>query len=388
MKGIIAMKKTVVFLFLLLSMILSSFCFTSCSDENRLPEIDNSYTNSYIFTKHQRTLYKINPITAYATPVCPDPLCMHNDNTCCFYDAVDLEVVGQYIYYLRDSKVWGYSKTLSCFNLEKGTYEVLYEAEEGSITDLFASIQYVFFNYVTVNEGKYEYYIYRYDVKNKKAKCISDKFSTAQEVYAIEGDRVYWRDLEQNAEYSTSIDYKDRNDDIANISNEPTGKYRYEFENTGFDQETFTQLQKLTMIDLSTGKETVVFEALGSFPIPYAGKLIYPKLGERIIIGHSIDKETGELLDFAEKYGGKYYICDADGSNERVLCDVRTIGCEIPLLPDVTTRGAGDWIGSWLYKYEEVDNVDGKKILERNRQLAVINIVTGEIKEVQIETRS
>lgn len=153
---VITMKKTIVSLFLLFSMVLILLNLTSCSDRKD-PEINNNYTDNYMYVDDNGTLFKINPMTALATPVCPDPLCMHNDSSCYFYgmSGGDVKLLGQYIYYLRDGKLWEYYKTLCRFNFESGDYEVLYEAEEGSITAMYASERYVYFNYVNLNEGKY-----------------------------------------------------------------------------------------------------------------------------------------------------------------------------------------------------------------------------------------
>lgn len=374
-------------------MVLTSLSLASCFNENT-PGIDSSYNDNYVYVDTNGTLYKINPMTAYATPVCPDPLCMHNDRSCYFYgmSGGDVEFLGQYIYYLKDGKVWEYYTKLCRFDLKSGTYEVLYEVEEGSISDMYASERYVYFNYVNLNEGKYEYYVYRYDVKEKKAECLSDKLDDASKAYAIDGDRVYWSSTLQGIKYSTSLDYKDRRDNSekqGNASNENTGEYYYRFESSGFDQDSFSDLQRLTRVDISTGEEVVVFEDLSCIPILYDGKLIYSKLGEPRYMGEMLDEDTGKYKSFYDKYGGKYYICDSDGSNERLLCDFsdtkyisqfhsNTIG---------TQRGVGDWVVAWMQTYVP-EGDDSKKIMRGDNAYLLINIVTGEFKEVQFETRS
>lgn len=389
------MRNTIISLLLLLSMIFTSFILTSCSDEEQPPEVDNTYTDNYIYTEQGGVLYKINPTTAYATPVCPDPLCMHDDTSCYFYGMSegDVKILGQYIYYMKDSKLWEYYKTLCRFNLESGTYEVLYQAEEGSITDMYASERYVYFNYVTLNEEKYEYYIYRYDVVEKKADCLSDKFDDAQNAYAIDGDRVYWKGTFQGTKYSTTLDYKDRrdNDEKQNHnSNENTGKYYYRFERSGFDQESFSDLQRLTRVDISTGEEVVVFEDLSCIPIVHDGKIIYSKLGEPRYMGEVFDEETGNYKPYYDKWGGKYYICDSDGSNERLLCDFSDTKYISQFHPNTIglKRGVGDWVVTWMQTYVPESDDGSGKVMRGDNAYLLINIVTGEFKEVQFETRS
>ena len=390
------MKKTLISLFLLLSMIFTSFSLTSCSDKKQPPEIDNSYTDNYIYTKQGGVLYKINPTTAYATPVCPDPLCMHNDKSCYFYGMSegDVKILGQYIYYMRDSKLWEYHKTLCRFNLESGAYEVLYQAEEGSITDMFASERYVYFNYVTLNEGKYEYYIYRYDIAAKKSERLSDKFDDAQNAYAIDGERVYWEGaLSGDTKYSTTLGYKDRrdNDEKKNhTSNENTGKYYYRLERSGFHQESYSDLQRLIRVDLATGEEVTVFEDLSCAPIIHDGKIIYSKLDEPRYMGEVLDEETGKYKSYYDKWGGKYYICDSDGSNERLLCDFSDTKYISQFHPNTIglKRGVGDWIVTWMQTYVPESDDGSGKVKRGDNVYLLINIVTGEFKEVQFETRS
>lgn len=209
----------------------------------------------------------------------------------------------------------------------------------------------------------------------------------------IDGDRVYWKGTLINTRYSTSLDYKDRldNDEKESYnSNENTGKYYYRFERSGFDQESFSDLQRLTRVDISTGEEVVVFNELSCIPIVHNGMIIYSKLGEPRYMGEVLDEEKGEYKPFYDKWGGKYYICDSDGSNERLLCDfsdtkyisqfhTNTIGLK---------RGVGDWVVAWMQTYIPESDDDGGRIMRGDNVYLLINVVTGEFKEVQFETRS
>lgn len=385
------MKQALVSLFLVTYLFISLLVLNACS-QGKSPEINYDYVDQNLYITYNNTLYKINPITAVGTPVCPDPLCLHNDTTCCFYLASEKQFVGQYIYYMRDGRPFEFNTKICRFDLQSGEYEIIYETDEGSMTYLFASERYLFFNHILLtSEGKYKFSVCRFDTATNESVTISDTTLGKQRPYAFEDNRVYWLNELTYNYYSTDIHYEDmkENDKVASADKQ-NGRYYYNLEKSSYDEDHFTQLFRLTRIDPGSGDKLVVFENVGCFPILYHEKIIYSKLGEPRFVGYILDEATGSYEPLYDVWGGKYYICDSDGSNERLLCDISSTEYVIPVLPDgFSERGKGDWIAVFFPRYTSVGTIDGKNIVEYDSsQYVFINIVTGEIKEIEMQVRS
>lgn len=361
--------------------------FTACGGEETV-----EYTDSYLYTTVNGVLYRISTVSASVAPVCPDPLCEHMNESCPFYGVEHIDMEGQYIYYLKGFADWGYSTSLCRYDLKNGKYEELYTPEEGTLTDVYASSEYVYFNLVLTDENlNYKYYVWRYDVGNEKAECLFDEgFDDFQNCLFIEDERAYWSG---DGFYSTDLEYKDRCDNDRKYSpNLTMDKYAFECENSkimGF--EGYQQMcLRITRVDLESGERVVVSEEMASYPLFYGGKLIYSKLDELRYIGKTQDGETGQWRDCYDKYGGKLYICDSDGSNERLLCDFSdskyTVGVTSGILGG--KNGVGDWIALRLFTYVSVDEGDPEKVRRGENAYLLINIVTGETKVAEVETRS
>ena len=77
----ITMKKMV----LLIMSLIVLFCSVSCKDNGTLigdggESPTDEYVDNYLYTMIGSTLYRISPYSASVVPVCPDPLCFHNDS--------------------------------------------------------------------------------------------------------------------------------------------------------------------------------------------------------------------------------------------------------------------------------------------------------------------
>lgn len=387
------MKKCLISLILLILLLAAPATLGSCA-RGELPQVNEDYADSYLYTVLSGVLYKLDTVTAVATPVCPDPLCLHNDKTCCFFGVgnSDIQFVGQYIYYMRDGRVFEYYTKLCRFDLEKGKYEVLFEPDEGSMTEMYVTGRYVFFNHVILNsEKQYEYYIYRYDMGTGRATCLSEQLQSAQSAYAADEARIFWSDISTGTYYSTSLDYDSRSDsDRTADANDGSGEYRYTLERSGFDTEYYADLLRLTRISIADGEELVIFDDIACYPVIYHGKIIYTKLGEPRFLGNAYSEDKDEYLPFYDQWGGKYYICDADGSNERVLCDFGDAGYVAQLHQNIigSKRGVGDWVALWVQTYAPEPGGDDGRIARGNNAYLLVNIETGELKEVKIEARS
>ena len=144
------MKKLV----LLIMSLIVLFCSVSCKDNGTLigdggESPTDEYVDNYLYTMIGSTLYRISPYSASVVPVCPDPLCFHNDSGCPFYnvDGSSIETFGKYIYYLKDGNGWGeYAQRLCRFDRESGVFEVVYEPEEGTLRDMALNGSELYFN--------------------------------------------------------------------------------------------------------------------------------------------------------------------------------------------------------------------------------------------------
>ena len=75
-------------------------------------------------------------------------------------------------------------------------------------------------------------------------------------------------------------------------------------------------------------------------------------------------------------------MCDPDGTNERLLCDIGDTGCTFADSVGVSGKaGAGDFIGIELYAYDR----DGEYVRRGKSALLLVNIKTGENRIVRID---
>ena len=108
-----------------------------------------------------------------------------------------------------------------------------------------------------------------------------------------------------------------------------------------------------------------------------------------VVIGNKKNDSNASTSKVYDKYGGKLYICNADGSDAKLLCDLTGNNCALDMGP--TTVGGCDGVGDYivwpLWYYETVD--EEKQIVERREKnvqrdfpdkFAVINYKTGEYK--------
>ncbi len=376
------MKRICCLLFVLLLL-------TGCASNE--PSHENS--GNYLYTQIRGVLHKISPYSATIAPMCPDPLCKHNSADCHFFgiDEMSVQTDGTYMYYLKDrdsSRKIDSCIRLCAFDMANASFEVLYEAKEGVLYNLLVAERYLYFLGLQTKDGKTLCDIYRMEHGSHKAERLTAQPLEQQPfLYCSRDGRIYWQE-ESGAYYSTDESYGDRRDgDSVATAINTIGNNAYLFERAGFDSESFTDLQKIIRVDTETGKESVLFESLGCTPVFFGGQVIYAKLGEPKLLGYTLDEETGEKQLCYDKFGGKYYICDPDGKNERLLCDLKGSGCAILEHPMIIGgRGVGDWYVTQAYHYTEPNE---ESVIERDGNVyLLINIKTGEWKVASIETRS
>lgn len=372
------------------------FCSVSCKDNGTLigdggESPTDEYVDNYLYTMIGSTLYRISPYSASVVPVCPDPLCFHNDSGCPFFnvDETSIETVGKYIYYLKDGNGWGeYAQRLCRFDRESGVFEVVYEPEEGTLRDMALNGSELYFNIAYLDQKmRNTYDLCRFDLSSGAIETLTEEPSNSPQLFMSEKDgRLYWRSNNDFVYYSTDRDYKnridgDRTDKIEKVS----GDYYYRLEPV--HNTAYTRSFKLTAVNAVGGEEIVISEELAGVPVIYGGKIVYAKNGEAKYLGLVFYDDSDEPKEYYDQSGGKYYICDPDGSNERLLCDLDGMGCEIMWHSTMLIRdGVGDWIAVEAYHYTEPDE---NGIIERDDNVyLLINIVSGEVKVAEVEKRN
>ena len=301
---------------------------------------------------------------------------------------------GQYLYYLREWNATGSFQKLCRFDLKEGRYELIYQPTEGGLQELFLTDSYAFFLLEDVDESwNTQYTLMRYDITRGQVKRLSDQvFDERVFVVAADGDRIYWSSMTDES-YSTDVNYQNRIDNDRGYSpNLTAGEYSYRYESTGqtAGYEGYQIMTgKVTRIDRKSVEELVVFEQLGCYPIFYRDKIIYCKLDELRYMGELYDDYTQSYSPYYDRYGGKFYICDSDGKNERLLCDISDTSYAYMITSGILggKMGVGDWIGLRVAMYTDIGQGTNQIIRDDNAYL-LINIVTGEVKEAKIETYS
>lgn len=372
------------------------FCSVSCKDNGTLigdggESPTDEYVDNYLYTMIGSTLYRISPYSASVVPVCPDPLCFHNDSGCPFFnvDETSIETVGKYIYYLKDGNGWGeYAQRLCRFDRESGKFEVFYEPEEGSLLNLSLNTDELYFNLAYIDKNLQNTFdVCRLELSDGSVETLTDEPTKESHRFMCEKDgRLYWKSHNDSVYYSTDRDYKnridgDRTDKIEKVS----GDYYYRLEPV--HNTAYTRSFKLTAVNAVGGEEIVISEELAGVPVIYGGKIVYAKNGEAKYLGLVFYDDSDEPKEYYDQSGGKYYICDPDGSNERLLCDLDGMGCEIMWHSIMLIRdGVGDWIAVEAYHYTEPDE---NGIIERDDNVyLLINIVSGEVKVAEVEKRN
>ncbi len=102
-------------------------------------------------------LYKIYPEEAVMLPLCPDPLCKHDSESCPFFDVnPTIRLDGDVAYYLRSRNDMKLFKTICRYNFYTDKSEVLYETEKNSGISSFRAYK------------KYIFFLKRYEVQIKR----------------------------------------------------------------------------------------------------------------------------------------------------------------------------------------------------------------------------
>ncbi len=392
------MKRFIIILLFLAVLLVS--CNTTHRETDVVDQKENPYTKDYIYTLFGGTLYKINVQSGNASPMCPDPLCSHDSDNCPFYTVSEtgdgIVFTEQYAYYLcGQSNPGGFSNgnnQLRRFDMKNGSYKVLYRADNGTLTNMIFGDNYVFMNLQTINDGKHGYQILRYHLKTDKAVSLTkEPTSDCPRPLEYNDERVIWENADGTL-FSTDIDYQNKKEETDYYdSTHSNGNYQYKLSYTGEYADNkypgnSMSIHELSYINIQTNEEKVLFKT--SFtPIIYHDSIIYCKYSP-IYIGEikGDESDTGSSYPQYDSFGGKIYICNADGTGERLLCDIMSEQnlYELPFYTDsiLGKMGDGEWVGKWIKRYRKTE--DG--FIERiSNAILLINIVSGEYKICEVK---
>ncbi len=225
----------------------------------------------------------------------------------------------------------------------------------------------------------------RYDIESGKVTELAQEKNNNISFLNSENDRYYF--VSDNTYYfSTDENYENRLDDDKHSPprNITGNKYFVTQAAKGYPGGTLISVTEIRRPD---GNEKVLIEGSTTMPIFYNGNIIYSLLEERYPIGYAYQYGKDEPSPIYENCGGKYYICNTNGSNQRLLCDVSGGTCVS--YPGSAVNGdilgADDYIILKLKDYKVIKESDekGRRILESiGEKYISVDIKTGEYKTV------
>ncbi|MBE6552028.1 MAG: hypothetical protein E7665_07825 [Ruminococcaceae bacterium] len=396
--------KKIILLLLTFSLILSLFSCTTPPETRYSSELNTTETEEIKYSEESEKgylivllknglLHKLYPEEGVVVPLCPDPLCKHNTQSCPFFQsAPSICEQGNLIYYLRKGSSKAYYQSICKFDLNTGKYEVLFESKDYTMSKLYATEDYLFFQAMNFKANEATgYKLMRYEISTKKVVELMSEYVIGDLTLITHNDeRLYW--LKDETYYSTDYDFQNkRENDKGYHSNLSTGKYSFSVEiGDMFTNEAGSFLTRsIKSINRETGEEKVIVEATGNLMLAYKGKLIYTLPDEATFIGYRIIDSNPRPRKIYDLCGNKFYICNADGSDAKLLCDISGNNCTIDIGPTSVggKYGVGDLVVWPLWYYETVD--EEKQIVDRREKnlrvdypdkFAVINYKTGEFK--------
>lgn len=386
-------------LFLLLIVGAMLFALPSCGGQNNEPD-GKTYTDNYVYTMWKpsdtsaHTLYRIDVLSATGTPVCPDPLCGHDTNECPFY-SINTEgsgIAGSGIYYLRGSVPMKYCRQVCRFDLESGKLAILYENSAATIARLFVFDDYVYFLEL-VGDGKesptYTFRLMRYSIRDGKTTDLGNTGAAKNtDIYASVDGRLYWEDAGGAETYfSTDIDGKNRMDGDRLPDRTRSGNYSVMTENIQVIDRAYINMYTCDVVskNLTSGETSVIVRNNPSFPMIYDGKVFYYRFQkEPLLIGDIVDEDSVERKKIFDARGTELYVCDFDGQNDRLLCDIAGSGYLFGITNSMLwSSGNGEYYCTTLISYRQSE--DGQTVERGENAIVVINVKTGSYRVAEME---
>lgn len=251
---------------------------------------------------------------------------------------------------------------------------------------------YIYFLELT-DDGKdspiYAFRLMRYGIRDRKTVDLGNTGAQKNvDIYACVGGRLYWEDAGGAETYfSTDIDGKNRMDGDRLPDRTRSGNYSVMTENIQVIDRAYINMYTCDVVskNLTSGETSVIVRNNPSFPMVYDGKVFYYRFQEEpLLIGYIVDEESNERKQIFDARGTKLYVCDFDGQNDRLLCDIAGSGYLFGITNSMLwSSGNGEYYCTTLISYRQSE--DGQTVERGNNAIVVINIKTGSYKIADME---
>lgn len=338
----------------------------SCSSQK--PDNMPLNQNDYLFAVSNNTVYKYNIESGICSPLCGDPLCKHNNDSCPFYG------VGEEIFKLDHMIIYYEGNKILKYDLDTNEWEVVYTAD-GNIYYPYLVDDSIYFNTVTFDfspdaDHSTSVELFCFCFSNNEAKHLNnEKIYDMQRIQGVDGEKIVWYDNGLQSLYTTNYDYSEKislNEEYFGII---AGSNSYRLKIASSSPISFDLYRN------QDGKEVTALHDIVSIK-GYRDLLIATyndKEGKYI---GKAEKDDGSFTDIIEYQSNDLYVYDSNGGNERKLCSIPDDYIIYSLAPTKITLSNGDYIGVQLKEYE----FDAKGYVIGYRvsvNIAIINVVTG-----------
>ena len=315
-------------------------------------------------------IYQYSIQYGYATPLCGDPLCKHNDSNCPFYG------IGEDFYYTGNAILYS-----------KGNEILKYDTETGNITTLGTADGQIY--YMTLIENRLYFNALNFDfapdaehttrvglfymdlTDNSITKLNTEPLYEMQALYGFENGRLLWYDVGLWTCYTSDMEYRDI---VPSDGEEPygihAGGHSYRLEVSSAMPVSFN------LYNTVDGEKNIVLRDIVSIK-GYGDALFATYNNETgIYIGKALSAE-GEEAPVYDYQGRDIYRYDSQGGSEVLLCTLPEDCIIDSLAQGNSTMSSGNYIGIPLreYVFDSRGYVTG---YQTAKDIVIVNCVTGQ----------
>ncbi len=335
-----------------------------------MPEDEDYGKDGTLYADVNGVLYQYSIQNGYATPLCGDPLCKHNDSSCPFYG------IGEDFYRIGSAILYS-----------KGNSILKYDTETGDITTLGTADGQIY--YMTLIENRLYFNALNYDfapdaehtvrvglfymdlADNSITKLNTEPLYEMQDLYGLENGRLLWYDVGLWTYYTSDMEYRDI---VPADGEEPygihAGGHSYRLEVSSAAPMSFN------LYNTVDGEKNIVLRDIVS--IKGYGDALFATYNHETgkYIGMRLSEE-GKEVPVYDYQGREIYRYDSEGGSEVLLCTLPE-DCIIDSLGQgVSAMSSGNYIGIPLreYVFDSRGYVTG---YQTAKNIVIVNCVTGE----------
>ena len=229
----------------------------------------------------------------------------------------------------------------------------------------------------------------RYSIRDGKTTDLGNTGAAKNtDIYASVDGRLYWEDAGGAETYfSTDIDGKNRMDGDRLPDRTRSGNYSVMTENIQVIDRAYINMYTCDVVskNLTSGETSVIVRNNPSFPMIYDGKVFYYRFQkEPLLIGDIVDEDSVERKKIFDARGTELYVCDFDGQNDRLLCDIADSGYLFGITNSMLwSSGNGEYYCTTLISYRQSE--DGQTVERGENAIVVINVKTGSYRVAEME---